>query len=179
MVKTNRGAYIVKQKRKEQPYNARRYWMIFSVLAVLLLIPFRFTIFIGDYATVEGNLTVWAYRLVSLCIFLFGLKFIFTHRLRRNILLTMLIIACLCVSFYQTNNNTRGSDWHCINSQYFHTVTDAEEWDGVIFEPIWCSGHILGACCWMEYVKIRYIPITIKAEWFQNLSPNADITFNG
>ncbi|GAB5493877.1 MAG: hypothetical protein Phog2KO_40920 [Phototrophicaceae bacterium] len=31
----------MKQKRKEQPYNARRYWIIFSVLTVLLLIPFR------------------------------------------------------------------------------------------------------------------------------------------
>lgn len=162
-----------KAKNKQIPINTRRYWIGLSILFLLLLMPFRFTTYIGEYPTLEGNLTIWTYRLISLCIFLFGLKFIFTHKLRR-MLLTVFIIACLGMSLYQTNNNIRGSDWHCTYDGYVHISTGASEWDGIIFEPVWCTPHILGACCWIEYVKLKYIPITIKADWFQSLSPNAE-----
>lgn len=167
-----------KEKNKRAPINVRKYWIRLSILFLLLLIPFRITIYLWDFYP-EGNLTVWAYRLITLAIFLFGLKFIFTHKLRRHIFLTMVIIACLCASIYQTDRNKRNRSWHCTTPGWVSTRTGASEWDGVIFEPIWCSPHVLGACCWVEYVKIKYIPITIKADWFQNLSPNAGFQDNG
>lgn len=76
-----------KAKRKEQPYNARRYWLFFSVLAVLLLIPFRI---VGYWM-----LTDLIYISISVLVMIAVIRFVRRYSWRKWIVGLMLICALL------------------------------------------------------------------------------------
>lgn len=78
---------MMKEKRKEQPYNARRYWLIFSVLAVLLLIPFRI---VGYWM-----LTDIIYVSISLVVVVVLVRFVRRYSWRKWIVGLMLICVML------------------------------------------------------------------------------------
>ncbi len=85
----------MKEKRKGHPYNSRRYWIIFSVLAVLLLIPFR----IVGYWT----LTNIIYSLISIIIGIVLIRFIQRYSWKRWIVALMLI--CMMLPIFQISQN--------------------------------------------------------------------------
>ena len=96
-----------KAKRKEQPYNVRHYWIIFSVLTVLLLIPFRIVGYWG--------LTYIIYAVISLLMLGALVRFIRRYSWRKWIVGLMLICVLLPIgqivtidvfcSYVSTENN--------------------------------------------------------------------------
>lgn len=171
-----------KQKRKTQPVNTRKYWIGFSILLVFLLIPLRFTTYMGRgqedvfASSWERSFTVMMYGSFTAIIVLLMLIFTLRGKFRPYNALKLLLIVCLCLSIVRTSSNIEGHRWHCLMPGYVPTYSiGAEEWDSVIFEPIWCSGHVLGACCYTEYIKIKHIPIVINSRWVNMWSPNAGL----
>ncbi len=170
-----------KAKHKEQPINTRKYWIGFSILLGFLLIPLRFTIYI--YSGQEINVSSWdrsftviMYGSLTAVIAIFLLWFVLKHKLIQYGGLKLIAIICLCLSISQTTSNIRSHRWHCLQSGYVPTYgIGAVEWDGAVLEPIWCSPHVFGACCYTEYIKIKYIPIVVHSRWINMWSPNTGL----
>ncbi|GAB5493878.1 MAG: hypothetical protein Phog2KO_40930 [Phototrophicaceae bacterium] len=121
----------MKQKRKEQPYNARRYWIIFSVLTILLLIPFR----ILYRADLQNTL----YILLSIMLDIVLVRFVIRHGWRKKVVILMVICLLLPIvqvwqtpDFYRCDEINEGEifqrrscgyAWGCVSSTEIHFVT--------------------------------------------------------
>lgn len=161
-----------KAKRKEQlqQFNKRRHIIGLIVLFIVLLIPFRITFGIYPWIYPE-HINQFFFRAISLGIIWFAVK----HKHKRDMAILM-IIACLALSIYRGNIASKWNGWNCLQSGHVPTYGNgATEWDYVVFEPIWCSPHVLGACCYTEYIKVKYIPIIIYSDWVNMWSPNAGL----
>lgn len=76
-----------KAKRKGTPLNLRRYWLIFGLIVILLIIPFR----IVPYWTAMA----YTYVAISVLIGLAILRFIWRYSFRHWVLILMLICMLL------------------------------------------------------------------------------------
>lgn len=85
-----------KAKRKGHPYNSKQYWIIFSVLALILLIPFRIVGF--------WMLTNIIYISVSIIIGIALVRFVRRYSWKRWIL--ALILLCVMLPVFQLSQNT-------------------------------------------------------------------------
>ena len=97
-----------KQKRKVHPYNSRQYWMIFSLLAITLLIPFRIVGF--------WMLTNIIYISISIGIGIALIRFIRRYSWKRWIVTLMLF--CSLLSIFQVFQITYGAncDYPVVNN---------------------------------------------------------------
>jgi len=142
----------MKQKRKTQPDNLKRYWISFSLLAILLMIPFKIL-----NHTLEMNIF---YGLVSLLILTVLVRFITQYGWRT--IATFLLMVCLILSLsrinYQYKNNLEHALWNtaCLTQRYSMPA-------GIIFESIWCHHQMPFATCDYEFIRIRHTPLVINA----------------
>ena len=107
-----------KIKHKEQPYNTRRYWLFFSVLAMLLLIPFRI---VGYWM-----LTDLIYISISVLVLIALIRFVRRYSWRKWVVGLMLICLILPISHLLSTDAYRVCEVlesniliehiHCINS---------------------------------------------------------------
>jgi|GEM_PF-4038944 len=85
----------MKQKRKAQPVNLKRYWIGFSLLAIFLLIPFRL---MGNWA-----LTNIIYLVIALVVAMYTVRFVWRYGLKQPIIILM--IACVALPIFQMTIN--------------------------------------------------------------------------
>ena len=96
----------MKAKRKAHPYNSRQYWIIFSVLALLLLIPFRI---VGYWV-----MTNLIYIAISVIMGIVLIRFIRQYGWKRWIIVLMMFGAILPV--FQITQNHKYQDCHHLES---------------------------------------------------------------
>ncbi len=101
-----------KAKRKEQYYNARRYWLFFSVLAVLLLIPFRI---VGYWI-----LTDFIYIVISVLLMIAVIRFVRRYSWRKWIVGLMLI--CVMLPILQITQNPAQDDCYIFHDAIVNQV---------------------------------------------------------
>ena len=101
-----------KIKHKEQPYNARRYWLFFSVLAVLLLIPFRI---VGYWM-----LTDFIYIVISVLVMIAVIRFVRRYSWRKWIVGLMLI--CVMLPILQITQNPAQDDCYIFHDAIVNQV---------------------------------------------------------
>lgn len=96
----------MKQKRKAHPYNLRQYWIIFSLLAITLLIPFRI---VGFWI-----LTNIIYISISIVIGIVLLRFIRRYSWKRWIVALMMI--CVVLPIFQVYHNTEFEECEVVST---------------------------------------------------------------
>ncbi len=85
----------MKEKHKGQPDNLKRYWLIFGLLAIVLLLPFR----LMEY----WLLTNAIYLVISVMIAVSILHFVSRYSWKRWIIIPMLI--CVLLPIFQVSIN--------------------------------------------------------------------------
>lgn len=136
---------LEKIKRKVHPYNSKQYWIIFSLLALVLLIPFRI---VGFWI-----LTNIIYISISIVIGIVLLRFIRRYSWKHWIVALMLV--CVMIACTQM----------FLNSQTNHNCTVVQS--DVLFKSISCSTYYLYGYCKASYVLIGNTSIGFRIQPFQ------------
>jgi|GEM_PF-3325371 len=154
----------MKQKRKAQPINLKRYWIGFSLLAILLLIPFRI---INHF-----NETVAIYTVIAILVSI-SMVYIFKQIGWKN-RITILLLLCLILPIYQIavtrglatdafaiqlcNPDTRGAQFR-YDERGLYVNEDIDYM--IMLEPIYCHVKHNDACA-LEYLAIKHTPMMLQ-----------------
>ncbi|GAB5493879.1 MAG: hypothetical protein Phog2KO_40940 [Phototrophicaceae bacterium] len=160
-----------KQKRKEQPYNARRYWIGLAILLFLLMPPFR--VILPFFEAGDSQIYVF----IGLAIIMMGIHLVKKFKTKPTKRIIALMIACLMACGYQFYRPA--SALYCIKDDRIYDWSEAVYWDTVVVEPVWCSSHVILACCMTEYAKIKHLPILIDVDILTERLPNTGIIWSG
>ncbi|MEM9951308.1 MAG: hypothetical protein AAF846_06905 [Chloroflexota bacterium] len=158
-----------KTKRKGEPLNLRRYWLIFGLLTIILLFPFR--IAGGWVSSDDGTMgkliehsvfNSWVYRAIIIIV-LFSL-FRLLRVGGRNIPLILLMCVCVALAGHHQQNHIVADTLNCT---YFETnpIKNTPSFDWILLEPIWCSPHVLGAGGYRKFLGIKNTNIVFDIGW--------------
>lgn len=138
-VETGEANMNEKLKRKGTPPNIRRYWQIFGLIAILLIIPFR----VVPYWTAM----TYTYLAISVLIGLSILRFIWRYGLRRWVLILMLICMLLPIGQIMLIGGGEAVNGECFaeDSGVFTTITCTDDCD-------WTSS---------KHVTLHDLPVSI------------------
>lgn len=133
-----------KEKRKTQPINMRYSWLRYSLLAILLLIPFR----------IAGNwlLTTIIYVTIFLVLVFILIRFVRRYAWRRWIVILMLVCALLPIAQLELMWSYGTPPTRCIHEYQgilrLTTCTDAH-----------CTGHNV-----RDYIGYRGMPFSVAMD---------------
>ena len=143
-----------KPKRKNDQPIPRRYWWIFGILAIVLLIGLRFPVRILYW----WALNPIGYALLTMACFIAMIRFVQNFHSKR--ILVLLIVGCFLLS-----------SLHCIGSMWFYQLIthEHETWvrdrgsqcvskHSELFTTTECGNWFYS----VDFVSLRYIPIAVE-----------------
>lgn len=139
----------MKQKRKTQPINLKRYWIGFSLLAILLLIPFRL---VGYWM-----LTNVIYGVISIIIGIVLMRFIWRFGWKRRVVMLMLVCGTLLLIQVCLNADHNTCNTNEIDSFVHHVSCSGMEFDR--------AGYWI---CNTSYITLLDTPVGIQISFADN-----------